>query len=194
MPSHDNVPFSQAVREAVDKGLCEPDPRDDLNGVDVTRQLVVLGRELGLQLEMDDVECESLLPPSLAKWTPDTSDGAPPLAAQLCDALKPHDGEMAERVAAMRAEGLVPVQLSTVDVRTGKASVQAFAGRAETDRIARCQANEIIVEIESQRYSLFPMVLQGPGAGVQITAAGLFSDLLKVSRSMVEWNIPLAGA
>jgi len=188
------VAFSQAVREAIDKGLCEPDPRDDLNGIDVTRQLVVLGRELGLKLEVADVECESLLPAALANWEPDTSDGAEPLASQLCDALEPYDLEMAERVAALREEGLVPVQLSTVDVRTGKASVQAFAGRPESDRVARCLANEIIVEIASRRYSMCPMVLQGPGAGVQITAAGLFSDLLHLSRSLVDWNIPLAGA
>jgi len=190
----EGVPFSQAVREAADQGLCEPDPRDDLNGIDVTRQLVVLGRELGLQLEVDDVECESLLPGALADWAPDTSDGAAPLLEQLCDALQPFDDEMASRVAGMREVGLVPVQLSTVDVRTGKATVQAFAGRPETDRVARCQANEIVVEISSRRYDLCPMVLQGPGAGVQITAAGLFSDLLKVSRSTVEWTIPIAGA
>jgi len=190
----EGVPFSQAVREAADQGLCEPDPRDDLNGIDVTRQLVVLGRELGLRLEVDDVECESLLPEALADWEPDTSDGAAPLLEQLCDALQPFDDEMASRVAGMREVGLVPVQLSTVDVRTGKATVQAFAGRPETDRVARCQANEIVVEIASRRYDLCPMVLQGPGAGVQITAAGLFSDLLKVSRSTVEWTIPIAGA
>ena len=85
---------------------------------------------------------------------------------------------------------MVPVQLSTVDVRTGKVNVQAFAARPEGDRVARCLPNEIIIEIESRRYSTLPMVLQGPGAGVQITAAAVFSDLLQLSRSLVEWNIP----
>ena len=64
----EGVPLSRALAAAVDKGLCEPDPRDDLNGVDNVRQLVVLGRELGLELEVDDVECESLLPDELRDW------------------------------------------------------------------------------------------------------------------------------
>jgi len=187
----DGMPFSKALREAVDQGLCEPDPRDDLNGIDVTRQLVVLARELGLKLELGDVECETLLPQALAEWTPDTSDGAPTLAAQLCDAIEPFDTEMAERVRAMREEGTLPVQLATVDVRTGKAAVQAFAARPESCRLVRGLPNEVIIEIESRRYSASPMVLQGPGAGLQITAAGLFSDLLQLSRSLVEWDIPL---
>ena len=57
-------------------------------------------------------------------------------------------------------------------------------------RIARCQANENIVEIESRRYSGSPMVLQGPGAGASITASGLFADVLQLSRTLVDWNIP----
>jgi len=187
----EGMPFSKALREAVDKGLCEPDPRDDLNGIDVTRQLVVLARELGLQLELADVDCETLLPAELTDWIPDSSEGAPTLAAQLCDAIEPFDAQMAERVSAMREEGHLPVQLATVDVRTGQASVQAFAARPESDRLVRGLPNEVIVEIESRRYSASPMVLQGPGAGLQITAAGLFSDLLQLSRSLVEWDIPL---
>jgi len=184
------VPFSEAVRDAAAKGLMEPDPRDDLAGVDVCRQLVVLARELGLQLEMGDVRCETLMPPALKEWQPDSSAGAPPLVEQLYEALKPHDGEMFRRVLKMRNDDLRPVQLAMVDVETGSASVEAFAARPENSRLARCLANEVIVEIESTRYSQHPMVLQGPGAGLQITAAGVFADLLHLSRSVVEWNIP----
>jgi len=187
----EGIPLSKALAAACDKGLCEPDPRDDLNGVDNARFLVVLGRELGLELEVSDVEIESLLPTELAKWAPDTKDGAPSLVEQLCKALEPYDEATAERVSAMLADGNLPVQLSTVDMVTGKASVKAFAPVPENDRVARCSGGEIIVEISSRRYSESPMVLQGPGAGLKITAAGLFADLLRLSRSLVEFSMPM---
>jgi aspartokinase/homoserine dehydrogenase 1 len=185
------VPLSKALAAAVEKGLCEPDPRDDLNGVDNVRTLVVLGRELGIELEVGDVECESLLPAELKDWAPDTSDGAPALVDQLCKELEPYDERTAERVAAILADGLVPTQLSTLDVRTGKASVEAFAAVPQDDRVALCRGGEIIVEIFSRRYDDIPMVLQGPGAGLKITAAGVFADLLRLSRSLVEFAVPL---
>jgi len=185
---HEGVPLSRALAVAIDEGLCEPDPRDDMNGVDNARALVVLGRELGLKLEVDDVKCESLLPAALENWVPDTAEGAPSIGEQLCKALEPYDGETAARVEAMLADGHVPVQLSTVDVASGTASVQAFAPLAKDDRVARCSGGEIIVQIASRRYSESPMVLQGPGAGLKITAAGLFADVLRLSRSLVEYG------
>ena len=73
------------------------------------------------------------------------------------------------------AEGTAKVTLEAVD---------------KAARLARLQANENIIEISSRRYSASPMVLQGPGAGPEITASGLFADLLHLSRTLVEWNIP----
>ena len=148
----------------------------------------VLGRALGLELEVEDVECESLLPEELRDWEPDTSDGAAPLVDQLCAALEPYDERTAARVTEMLADGMAPVQLSMVDVATGKASVRAFAPVPVDERVARCSGNEIIVEIASRCYSETPMILQGPGAGLQITASGLFADLLRLSRSLVQWS------
>jgi len=185
------VPLSKALAAAAEQGLCEPDPRDDLNGLDTARSLVVLGRELGLELEVADVECKSLLPEELRDWTPDASDGAPPLVEQLCKELEQYDERTAARVDALLADGLVPVQLSTVDVGSGKASVTAFAAIAQDDRAALIRGGEIIVEISSRRYDDIPMVLQGPGAGTKITAAGIFADLLRLSRSLVEFTVPM---
>ena len=113
----EGVPLSKALAAACEKGLCEPDPRDDLNGVDNARSLVVLARDLGIELELSDVECESLLPAELKKWKPAAGT---PLVEQLCKALEPYDASTAERVNAMIADGFVPVQLSKVDVATGK--------------------------------------------------------------------------
>mgnify|MGYP001987908205 FL=1 len=78
------VPLSEALVAACGKGLCEPDPRDDLNDVDNARSLVVLGRDLGLELELSDVECDSLLPAELKDWSP---SGDKPTVEQLCKAL-----------------------------------------------------------------------------------------------------------
>ena len=183
------VPLSAAVAAASDAGLCEPNPMDDLAGADVRRKVVVLARELGLKLELADVRAESLVPSPLASWQPDRGAGAPPIAAQLCEALEPHDAEIAARVEALRADGSSPVQLSVVDVEAGSATISLISAPA-ADRMAQCQANENIVEITTQRYSPRPMVLQGPGAGAEITASGLFADLLHLARTLVEWNIP----
>jgi len=188
------VPLSRALAAAVDKGLCEPDPRDDLNGVDNVRSLVVLGRELGLELEVKDVECESLLPAELSRWRPDTATGAAPLTEQLCKALEPYDERTAAKISEILAQDLVPVQLSMVDVETGTASVKAFAAVPKDDRVARCEGGEVVVQISSRIYSDSPMVMQGPGAGLKITAAGLFADLLRLSRSLVEYTLPSRGS
>ena len=184
--------LSDAVADAVERGLCEPDPRDDLEGTDVRRKVVVLARELGMQMTLDDVQVDSLLPGALQSWQPDASSDMS-VAAQLVEALKPYDDEMgkviADKVAASQIDEAVPAQVSRVDVAEGTAKVTLEAVN-KAARLARLQANENIIEISSRRYSASPMVLQGPGAGPEITASGLFADLLHLSRTLVEWNIP----
>jgi aspartokinase/homoserine dehydrogenase 1 len=76
-----------------------------------------------------------------------------------------------------------------VDVEKGIATVRLMPVPA-SDRVAQCHPNENVVEITTQRYSPRPMVLQGPGAGAEITASELFADLLHLARTLVEWNIP----
>ena len=183
--------MSAALESAIADGLAEPDPRDDLNGYDVRRKVVVLARELGLEINLDDVQWEdTLLPAALADWTPDTAAGSPKLGLQLVEALKPYDDEISARVTALMADGKTPVQLCAVDVEAGTATI-ALEQVDSDSRLARCSANENIVEIYSRRYCDSPMVLQGPGAGAGITASGLFADLLHLSRTLVEWTIPI---
>jgi aspartokinase/homoserine dehydrogenase 1 len=79
----------------------------------------------------------------------------------------------------------VPVQISRVNVEAGSARV-TLEGASDADRVSRLKPNENIIEISSRRYSASPMVLQGPGAGAEITASGLFADLLHLSRTLVE--------
>ena len=98
--------------------------------------------------------------------------------------------EVAARISSLSQPDHALVQLSVVDiVDEGKAEVK-LAAVPLSDRISSYEANENIVEITTQRYSPRPMILQGPGAGAEITASGLFADLLKLSRTLIEWNIP----
>ncbi|KAL1519090.1 hypothetical protein AB1Y20_003357 [Prymnesium parvum] len=183
------TPLSQALKMANELGMCEPDPRDDLTGLDVKRKLVVLGRELGLSLEIEDVKSDSLLPPELADWEPDTSSDAPSLIDQLSAAMEPYDSIMTELVEGAKAKGMILTPVSRVDMQDRSVSF-LLTSLPPTDRLTRAVHNDNIIAITSARYSPQPLIIQGPGAGAQITASGLFADLLHLSRTLVEWTIP----
>lgn len=137
------------------------------------------------------VKCDTkLIPEPLKDWTPDQAKGAPPVIDQLVEALRPFDDELAKEVEAKAEAGLVPVHVGCVDVDADEASVE-LRWLPRDALFTRCEQNENLVAISSQRYSPRPLVLQGYGAGAEITASGLFSDLLHLSRSLVEWGIPL---
>ena len=162
-------PFSAIVRDAKERGYTEPDPRDDLSGTDVARKLIILGREMGLKLEMSDVRVESLVPGDL------TGGSSEDFLAQL----PRYDGQMAQRYSAAKARGRVlryvgrltaagaaTVGLEELEVR------HAFANIALTDNVVR---------YSTARYCDNPLIVQGPGAGPAVTAGGVFADLLRLA-------------
>ena len=110
---------------------------------------------------------------------------------QLAAVLKPHDGAMHDRLAALTgpnvnsAVKIVPV--CRVDVYAGTAEFKMEA-LPQSNALTRCVSNDNIIAIYSKRYSSQPLVIQGPGAGAEITASGLFADLLSLARSCVEWT------
>ena len=162
-------PFSSIVRTAKQKGYTEPDPRDDLSGTDVARKLIILGREIGLKLELGDVVVESLVPPELAGC------GAEEFLARLAE----FDSRMQARYAEATAAGQVLRYVGRLDVRNRSATVglvrldrkHAFANIALTDNVVR---------FETMRYCDNPLIVQGPGAGPEVTAGGVFGDLLRL--------------
>jgi len=162
-------PFSAIVRSAKQKGYTEPDPRDDLSGSDVARKLIILGREIGMQLELEDVTVESLVPPELAGASVD----------EFLKRLPEFDGRMAARLQAASAAGEVLRYVGRLDAVAGKASVglarldkrHAFANIALTDNVVR---------FATRRYCDNPLIVQGPGAGPEVTAGGVFGDLLRL--------------
>lgn len=164
-----SVPFSALVHEAHALGYTEPDPRDDLSGTDVARKLVILAREAGTGLELGDVAIESLVPPSLR----DSS------AEDFMRRLSEFDAAIAERHARAGANGCVLRYVARLD-RERRASV----GLAELPRghaFAHLRLTDNIVQFSTRRYRDNPLVVQGPGAGPEVTAAGVFADLLRVA-------------
>jgi aspartokinase/homoserine dehydrogenase 1 len=160
--------FSAVVRQAKALGYTEPDPRDDLSGMDVARKLIILAREMGLRTELAEVQVESLVPATLARCGID----------EFLDRLPEFDVPMLERLQAATARGNVLRYVGSVDAQ-GRAQVgvvelpksHSFANIALTDNIVRFQ---------TARYDKNPLIVQGPGAGPAVTAAGVFADLLRV--------------
>lgn len=161
--------FSTIVKAARLKGYTEPDPRDDLSGIDVVRKLIILGREMGLTLEMSDVEVMSLVPPELEKCSVD----------EFMNRLPEFDAKMGAMLAEATLQNQVLRYVGRIEA-SGKASVKltrlpakhAFANIALTDNVVR---------FATRRYCDNPLIVQGPGAGPEVTAGGVFSDLLRLS-------------
>ncbi|TFH41579.1 MAG: bifunctional aspartate kinase/homoserine dehydrogenase I, partial [Lysobacterales bacterium] len=161
--------FSEIVTDARARGFTEPDPRDDLSGMDVARKLVILGREMGLALELADVEVENLVPEELRACS----------VAEFLERLPAHDARMRELQDATRREGRVLRYVGRLTA-AGRATVSlerlearhAFANMALTDNIVR---------FVTDRYCDNPLIVQGPGAGPAVTAGGVFGDLLRLA-------------
>ena len=161
--------FSAIVRAAKAKGYTEPDPRDDLSGIDFARKLIILGREMGLKLELGDVQLEGLVPPALVSCGPE----------EFLDRLPEFDAPMAERLRSARSRNRVLRYVGSLDAATGKASV----GLVELERshtFANINLTDNVVRFLTRRYNENPLVVQGPGAGPEVTAGGIFADLLRV--------------
>jgi aspartokinase/homoserine dehydrogenase 1 len=162
-------PFSNAVREARSMGYTEPDPRDDLSGLDVARKLVILAREIGLGLTLEDVEVESLVPERLAEGTVEA----------FLEGLEEFDERMLDRLSSARARGRVLRYVGVLDAVGRRATV----GLVELDSahaFAHIDLTDNIVRFTTRRYHRTPLVVQGPGAGPEVTAGGVFADLLRV--------------
>jgi bifunctional aspartokinase / homoserine dehydrogenase 1 len=168
------TPFSEIVRQARNSGYTEPDPRDDLSGMDVARKLTIVARELGHKLELGDFPVQNLVPESLRAGSID----------DFLDCLSDHDEEMKVMYEDARAAGKHLRYVGRLDAdgnaAVGLESVSAqhpFSNIALTDNI---------VQFETDRYSANPLVVQGPGAGPEVTAGGVFSDLLRLAKYVSE--------
>jgi aspartokinase/homoserine dehydrogenase 1 len=164
-----SVPFSELVTQARGMGYTEPDPRDDLSGVDVARKLVILAREAGRAISLDDVSVESLVPEALRQASVDD------FMAQL----QTVDAGFAQRLADAHARGNVLRYVAQLppDRAPSVGLVELPAHHA----FANLRLTDNVVQFTTRRYCENPLVVQGPGAGPEVTAAGVFADLLRVA-------------
>jgi bifunctional aspartokinase / homoserine dehydrogenase 1 len=160
--------FSEVVKEAKLKGYTEPDPRDDLSGMDVARKILILSRETGLALDLQDIEVQNLVPSDCrGNMTVD----------EFFKALEKHDREFDKlridaatkkeklRYKAVLQNGVVKVHLGSVD---------------EHHPFYSLSGSDNIILLTTERYHDRPMVIRGPGAGATVTAAGVFADIIRI--------------
>ena len=162
------IPFSAIVREARERGFTEPDPRDDLSGTDVARKLLILSREIGWPLELDTISVESLVP--------ECCEAGCSVEAFL-DQLEDADAEFEARRAQAAAEDSVLRYIGRL--RNGEASVSLQAVSRDHP-FYQLSGSDNIIAFSTQRYLERPLVVQGPGAGTEVTAAGVLADVLRV--------------
>ena len=160
--------FSEIVQEAFELGYTEPDPRDDLGGVDVARKALILARGMGWRLDMADVEVVGLYPPAMNELS----------VAAFMAALPSLDASFQAQVAEAEAQESVLRFAATVEdgkCRVGPAFVPADSP------LGRLSGTDNLVEFTSHWYSPNPLVVQGRGAGVDATAAGVLSDVVELA-------------
>ena len=165
-------PFSEAVREAWRLGYTEPDPREDLSGRDVARKALILARALGRRLEPDQVALEPLFPPEL-----DAGDDAFD-PARFVDGLAALDDSFARRLARARRDGNTLRYVARIGPRSLKVGIEAVPAASPMGGL-RGTANQVV--IHSRRYRENPLIVTGPGAGADVTAAGVLNDLVAIA-------------
>ncbi|HEY9005533.1 bifunctional aspartate kinase/homoserine dehydrogenase I [Ohtaekwangia sp.] len=159
--------FSEVVKEAKEKGYTEPDPRDDLSGMDVARKILILSRESGLSFELKDIQVQNLVPADCQQGNVDN----------FFKTLEKHDVsfEKLRNEATAKGEKLRYMAV----LRDGKVSVQLGAVNSQHPFYSLSGSDNIIL-LTTERYHERPMVIRGPGAGAAVTAAGVFADIIRI--------------
>ena len=162
--------FHDVVREAQEKGFTEPDPRDDLNGKDFMRKMLILARDAGYEMESTDVSIENMLPAacmaasSVAEFYTELENNA-----SYFEHLKQQaeaEGKVLRYIGKLE-NGKVEITLQTVD---------------ESHPFYLMSGSDNIISFTTNRYAQRPMVVKGPGAGAEVTAAGVFADIINIGK------------
>lgn len=160
--------FSSIVFDAKEQGYTEPDPRDDLSGMDIARKVVCLAREIGLDIDLNDVKVHSLVPEDLRDCSVDEFLKRLPDYDPQIEAIMKNSFERNEKlsyVASIQADGTISVDMQSLP---------------KDHPFSQLQGTDNMLIFQTQRYNQQPLIIRGPGAGPDVTAAGVFSDLLRL--------------
>lgn len=164
-----SLPFSSLVLKAKELGYTEPDPRDDLSGMDVARKTVILAREIGYKVEVEDIDIRSLVPENLRCLSKE----------EFLERLPEMDADMEALRKEAEAEGKCLRYVGKVD--NGHCSV-ALEKCDRNHPFSQADGTDNVIAFTTKRYFRQPLVIKGPGAGPEVTAAGVFADILRLGQ------------
>ena len=166
--------FSDVVLKAKEMGFTEPDPRDDLNGMDVARKILILAREAGLSLEPRDVQVENILPPACLKAKS---------IDQFFRALKKSDPVFKKRRLLAEKQDKVLRFIATLEEGKAKVELRAINNKHPFYGLS---GSDNILSFTTERYKTTPLVIKGPGAGAEVTAAGVFAEIISIGNFLLQ--------
>jgi aspartokinase/homoserine dehydrogenase 1 len=162
-----SLPFSELVKNARSQGYTEPDPRDDLNGMDVGRKILILARETGAKLEIDNVSIQNLIPEELS----------PTLSIdEFLDQLPQFDDQYLNTYTSAKNKNKVLRYIASWDGQKAVVELKAIGG---DNPFYHQSGRENFIVFTTKRYKDTPMIIKGHGAGAEVTAAGVLGDILK---------------
>lgn len=163
-----DIPFSRAVRMAMDSGISEPDPRQDLSGKDVVRKLVILAREAGYAVNLEDVDLQPFMEPRFFEGDAD----------RFLSIMEQLDAPFESRRRALEAEDKKMRFIAQLEDGRATVSLKAID---KSHPFYNLEDSNNMVLITTTRYNRYPMIIQGYGAGADVTAAGVFADIIRVA-------------
>ena len=163
--------FSALVLDAKSRGYTEPDPRDDLGAVDIARKTLILAREAGFAIDYENIAIQALIPEKLAKA---------PSVEEFLALLPEADVSIEEKVAAATSRGKVLRYVATITPESAALKLQEYGPESPFFNLS---GTDNLVMFSTARYSANPLVVRGPGAGAEVTAGGVFADILKTAQS-----------
>jgi bifunctional aspartokinase / homoserine dehydrogenase 1 len=169
----EKIPFSQVIKKAQQLGYTEPDPREDLKGMDVARKLLILLREAGYQYEPEDVEVEKIIS--------DKVENAPSVEKAF-EQLEKENDLYAEKLRIAKKKGKVLRYLAVFDGKNAKVGLESLP---LDHPLAQLKGTENMIAIYSHHYGENPLIVRGPGAGKEVTASGVFADVLRIANAMI---------